>query len=673
MSFDFVSNPEAAKEYIPRYRFVYVLMFFTMVVFSSRLWYLQIIQGNELREFSEKNRIKETKVMAPRGLILDRDKKILVENLAAYDAVITPQYIENLEESAIAMGEALNIDPDKILLKVSRNRKKSGPYAQVSIKENLNLDEVYRLRRIRIDFPGLDIRENVIRSYPLHESGAQLFGYVAEISKTQIPTLNKKYQELYNFEQGDIIGKAGIEELLDLDLRGKDGYSFLQVDAHGREIAANVNANNASSILGMQIKNIETTPGYNIELTLDKDIQDAAYKSFEANQRIGAGIAMKSNGEILAWVSTPSFDPNEFAKGINPEVWSKLGSNPFKPMRNKVIQDHASPGSTFKPMMAVTALQEKVITPTTIVNAPGSLKFGNRVYHDSKKGGYGNITVLEALERSSNIFFYKMGMALGIDKMYDYIHLFGLGTRSGIELPRENPGLMPSAEWKKKTLGEEWQLGENLSVAIGQGFVVATPIQMAIAYNTIGLEGKVVKPFFIKRVLDTSGKVLREYNPQVLRNLQEAQPNGVRVDESTFKIVKEGMRRVANSDRGTAHWWKIPGIEMAGKTGTSQVMSFSADQIYQNCMSRPIHMRHHGWYIAYAPADKPEITVAVLAEHACHGNTGAAPIVRDIILAYMQKNHPDWIEAGLKNAKMRLVHPAAALVKPTSDLESDEE
>jgi penicillin-binding protein 2 len=281
--------------------------------------------------------------------------------------------------------------------------------------------------------------------------------------------------------------------------------------------------------------------------------------------------------------------------------------------------------------------------------------------------------VLEALERSSNIFFYKMGMALGIDRMYNYIHLFGLGSRTGIELPRENPGLMPSAEWKKKTLGEVWQLGEDLSVAIGQGFVVATPIQMAVAYNTIGLEGKVVKPFFIRRVLDTSGKVLKEYNPQVLRNLQEVQPNGVQVSESTFKTVKEGMRRVANGDRGTAHWWKIPGIEMAGKTGTSQVMSFSADQIYQDCMSRPLHMRHHGWYIAFAPVDKPEITVAVLAEHACHGNTAAAPIVRDIIQAYIQKNHPDWIEAGLKQSKERLAHPKAAVVKPPADLDSDEE
>lgn len=639
----FVSNPDEAKEYLGRYKLFYVVIGLTLLVFCMRLWYLQIISGNELREFSEKNRIKQNKITAPRGLMLDRDGKVLVENLPGFEAILTPQYIENLDILAKSVGPVLGLEPDKLIQKVQKSRRQNGPFSQIRLKENLSREEVFRLKRMRLDTPGLEIRESIVRFYPLRENGAQLFGYVSEISKRQIPLLNDLYKGAMRFEQGDIIGKSGLEENLEKDIRGTDGISFIQVDAHGREAVTRT-----PNIYGEQIKDQIPSHGNNAVLTIDRDIQEAAFKSFLSLNRIGAVIAMKSNGEVLAWVSTPSFDPNEFATGISPTTWSKLINDPFKPLRNKVIQDHNAPGSTFKPFVAMAALQEKVITPTTVVNAPGVFYFGRRPYHDHQRGGEGNITVFEALERSSNVFFYKMGIALGVDKMYDYIHLLGIGQKTGIELAREVSGTMPNSAWKKAAVGEEWQPGENLSTAIGQGFVNVTPISMAIAYNTIGTEGKVVKPFIIRKVIDQDGKVLRENFPQVIRDLQQTQPNGVHVSAETFKTVKEGMRRVANGLRGTAKHWKIPGVEMAGKTGTAQVMGFSADQIYQNCESRPIHMRHHGWFVAYAPADNPEITVAALAEHSCHGSTGAAPIVRDIIQAYFQKYHPEIIEAGLK-------------------------
>jgi penicillin-binding protein 2 len=659
----FVSNPDEAKEYLGRYKLFYVVIGLTLVVFCMRLWYLQIISGNELREFSEKNRIKQNKITAPRGLMLDRDGKVLVENLPGFEAILTPQYIENLETLAKSVGPILGLEPDKLVQKVQKSRRQNGPFSQIRLKENLSREEVFRLKRMRLDTPGLEIRESIVRFYPLHENGAQLFGYVSEISKRQIPLLNDLYKGAMRFEQGDIIGKSGLEENLEKDIRGTDGISFIQVDAHGREAVTRT-----PNIYGEQIKDQVPSHGNNAVLTLDRDIQEVAFKSFLTANRIGALVAMKSNGEILAWVSTPSFDPNEFATGISPTTWSKLINDPFKPLRNKVIQDHNAPGSTFKPFVAMAALQEKVITPTTVVSAPGVFYFGRRPYHDHQKGGEGNITVYEALERSSNVFFYKMGIALGVDKMYDYIHLLGIGQKTGIELAREVSGTMPNSAWKKAAVGEEWQPGENLSTAIGQGFVNVTPISMAIAYNTIGTEGKVVKPFIIRKVIDQDGKVLRENFPQVIRDLQQTQPNGVHVSQETFKTVKEGMRRVANGLRGTAKHWKIPGVEMAGKTGTAQVMGFSADQIYQNCESRPIHMRHHGWFVAYAPADNPEITVAVLAEHACHGSTAAAPIVRDVIQAYFQKYHPEVIEAGLKAAKTA---PRAKLADPVVTTEGE--
>ncbi|MBS1969689.1 MAG: penicillin-binding protein 2 [Bdellovibrionales bacterium] len=645
---DYVNNPEEAKEYQPRYRLFYIAVACTFVLFSARLWYLQIITGNELREFSEKNRVKQNKITAPRGLLLDRNGKVLVENLPGFEAVLSPQYIENIDTMANTIGPILGMDAEKITQKVQKSRKQNGPFAQVRLKENLSREEVFRLKRIRLDTPGLEIRESIVRYYPLKEDGAQVFGYVAEISKRQIPLMNDLYKDVFAFEQGDIIGKSGLEETLERDIRGKDGLSFIQVDAHGREtVTATPN------IYGEQIRDQEPIHGNNAVLTIDRDVQEAAYKSMTDNQRIGAAFAMKSNGEVLAWVSTPSFNPNDFSTGFAPNTWGKLINDPFKPLRNKVIQDFQAPGSTFKPLVAVAALNEKVVTPTTLVAAPGVFMFGRRPYHDSNRNGYGMITIFEAIERSSNVFFFKMGIALGVDKMFAYLNPLGIGQKTGIELSREVAGTMPNSEWKKTKYGEEWQPGENLSTAIGQGYVEVTPIQMAVAYNAIGTEGKVVKPFIVRKIIDQEGKVLKENFPQVVRDLTEDQKTGIKVNPANFKVVKEAMRRVANGDHGTARFWKIPGVPMAGKTGTAQVMNFSADQIYASCMARPIHMRHHGWFVAWAPAENPEITVAVLAEHSCHGNTGAAPIVRDIVQAYFQKYHPDVIEAGMKELHMK--------------------
>lgn len=660
---EYVNNPDEAKEYWDRYRLFYILLTLTAFIFTSRLWYLQIFSGSELRDFSDKNRLKEVKIPAPRGLILDRDGQILVQNLLGFEAVILPQYIENLDDLSKRMGPIIGMEPDRVTQRISRSKRVNGPFSPVRIKEGLSRDEVVRLKKLRLDIPGLEIRETILRNYPFGENGAQLFGYVGEISKKQLPLLNKAYKGKLQLAQGDIIGKSGLEETLELSIRGQDGVSLVQVDAHGRETMTST----SPSIYSESLKNQEPVSGHHAVLTLDKDIQEMAWKTTLQHQRIGGIIAMKTNGEVLAWTSSPSFDPNELSTSISAQTWSKLINDPFKPLRNKVIQDHASPGSTFKPLIAVAALQEKVINENTIVAAPGVFMFGRRPYHDSIKGGHGNINVYTALEESSNVFFYKMGIALGVDKMYDYISSMGVGSRTKIELDREVPGLMPNSKWKKDNMGEEWQPGENLSTAIGQGFVTTTLIQLAVAYNAIATEGNVVKPFVIRKIMDLDGKVLKEYQPVTLRNLQEKQPNGVQISKRNFEIVKEGMRRVANGAKGTARFWKIPGVEFAGKTGTAQVMSFSADQIYSNCSSRPIAQRHHGWFIGYAPAVNPEITVAVLAEHSCHGNTGAVPLFRDVVQAYYKKYHPEILEAGLKMAKVKATPPVEKPVSTEGD------
>ncbi len=645
---EYISNPDEAREFQGRYRTLYVFITCVVFIFLIRLIWLQIISGNELRQYSEKNRIKQNKIFAPRGLILDREGKALIENLPGFEVLVSPQYIENMKGLAEKVGPILGMDAAKVIEKIQRSKRLNGPFATVRLKDNLAREEVFRLKRIRLETPGLEIRESILRHYPLNENGSQLFGYVGEISKLEIPKLNEKYKNSLIFEQSDIVGKSGLEEYLEKNIRGADGVSYIQVDAHGRETITEI-----PNIYGEQIKDQEPMHGHSAYLTLDRDIQDAAYKAMAGRNRIGGVVAMKSNGEVLAWLNTPAFNPNDFATETSSKVWSKLTSDPFKPFRNKVIQDHFAPGSTFKPLVALAALQDKVITDKTILFSPGKLYFGGRPYHNHNRNGEGYINIYDAIERSSNVFFFQLGIKLGVDKMYNYISLLGLGARTKIEMDREAAGRLPNSEWKKATRGEEWQPGENLSTAIGQGYVTVTPLQMAIAYNTIATEGKVVKPFIVKKVVDHEGKVLLERFPEIVRDITLPQPNGYKIDADTFKIVKEGMRRVGNGAAGTARSLKIPGVQMAGKTGTAQVMSFSADQIYSLCENRPMQTRHHGWFIGWAPWDKPEITVAVLAQHSCHGNSGAGVVVRDIMEAYFRKYHPDLIAEGLKKKDPR--------------------
>ncbi len=663
------ASEEEAKDFLPRYRLLYGAVVVAALLIACRLWYLQIFTGEELRQFSEKNRVKETKLPAPRGLFLDRESRVLVDNLPGFDASISPQYAKFLEDTSEAVGTVLGLPGRRIAEDVRKSKRRDGPFRPVRIKDNVPLEEVFRLKLLRWDHPGLNINESIVRHYNLAENGAQLFGYVGEISKEQLPKLNQHYQGKFSFEQGDIIGKNGLEETWDTVIRGKDGISFVEVDARGREAPGDSN-----NYFGF--KAIPASPGNNLVLTIDKDLQEAAYKAMNRQDsigpRVGGLVMMRTNGEVLAWVTTPSYDPNKFSTGIPPQVWTQLINDPFRPLRNKVIQDHFSPGSTFKPVVALAALSENVVTPTTLIAAPSNMKFGRRLYHDHSKTGYGNINVIQAIEVSSNIFFYKMGIQLGIDRIAAYAKLIGLGQKTNVSVSHEVSGLIPTSEWKLRKLGEEWQPGENLSNAIGQGFVLVTPLQMAVAYNTIATEGKVVKPYLIKKVLNQESKVVQEFEPQILRDATQDNEFGVTIPIQVFKTVKDGMRRVVQGERGTARGARLPGIEIAGKTGTTQVRSFSAEEIYKKCNSRPIFQRHHGWFVAFAPVEKPEIVVALLAQHACSGAGGAAPVVHDTMKAYFEKYHPEVIKAAVeKKLKTKPVQPSLSTSAGSDEEDSE--
>ena len=318
MSRFFSHDENDPKSLQSRYRILYMTVAFFTFLILARLWYLQIIHGSELRSFSERNLLKEIRIPAPRGVIFDRENNILVENLTGFEATISPQYTENLEETSKAVAKVLDMDPKRVMSKVKKSRRKDGQFRPVTIKENITRDEVFKLALLKLDHPGLDIKEIILRTYPLGANGAQFFGYVGEISKKQIPIFNNKYKGQHNFKQGDIIGRSGLEETLDLHLRGLDGLSFVKVDAKGREAASE-----STKLLGPISRPQRAIPGARLTLTIDKDLQEAAWQAFTDAEKTGALVMLKTTGEVLAWVSKPSFDPNEFSKGISSKISEK--------------------------------------------------------------------------------------------------------------------------------------------------------------------------------------------------------------------------------------------------------------------------------------------------------------------------------------------------------------
>lgn len=640
---DHLSTPEdEVKQFTSRYRLFYGFILLSGFIFFSRLWYLQIFKGEKFRYYSEKNLLKESEIYAPRGKIFDREGRILVDNLPGFEATITPQYALHLEDTAKEVSKVVHLPEQRIVQMVKTGAVKNGKFLPVRIKENLSRDEVARLERLQLDHPGLNINMFIKRTYPLHENAAQLVGYVREISKAELPKLNKNKPKGDRFRQGDIIGKRGLEFKYDDTLRGKDGLKFKQVDAFGRETTINT-----EGIFKAFLNTQEAISGKNLVLTIDKDLQEAAYHSFMDKDRIGAAVALDAkNGEVLAWVNSPSYDPNNFTTRISPKLWKKLSNDPFKPMLNKVIQTHHPPGSTFKAVVALAALEEGIITQNTTHTCLGKIVMGRRPFHCHIKHGHGAVNVVTALERSCNIFFYKVANQLGIDKIAKYAHALGIGLKTGVDLTGEKKGLMPTSDWKKQRFGEVWQPGENYTNGIGQGYIVTTPLQLAVSFSSIANKGPAFRPHLVKKVLDHNENVLEEKVPEVLLNPnQDIQENGKPlISKKNYAIVQKGLFDVANGERGTAKWWKIPNVPFAGKTGTAQFFSMNSDQVYSKCEEKPIQQRHHGWFVGYAPANDPKIVVSVFAEHGCHGSTGAVPIARDIMKAYIEKYYPELLK-----------------------------
>lgn len=620
---------DLVRQHKSRLDLIGLLIAIAFLIIIARLWYLQIYRGDILYQYSIDNRLRREIIRAPRGMMFSRDNQLMVHNIPRFDVSITPQYLQNRQQTLKKLGEILNMEVEVIERTLARFSNQAS-YRPVVIKRNLGLDEVARIETENSTMPGISVDTFIAREYVDGVVGGHVLGYISEISAAQLPRLRKR--DNYNYRLGDFIGQSGIEEEFDLFLRGEDGYEFVEVDALGR-MKRQIQAEDLFS----GIQNKPARAGNNLRLTIDRDMQLTAYEHMIEKEYVGAAVALEVHtGQVLAMVSNPSFNPTIFSRGITREYWAKLQNDPNNPMIDRNIQEHYAPGSTFKTFAAIAGAEEGILDPHEEIFCPPTFRLGTRVYHDWKRSGHGNTDMVKSIRESVDVYYYKLATELDIDVLAKYARKFSFGSRSGIRQPREIPGLIPTRDWKRKRFGEDWQLGETLSCIIGQSYVLSTPLQLAMAYGAIANRGTVYRPYLVKEVFSNSGEVIETFEPHVINNID--------ISDETWDVIKQGLYEVVNDRTGTGWWSRGRGIRMAGKTGTSQVRSMTPTELFTRCQELPYHDRHHGLFVGYAPAYDPQVVVAAVIEHGCSGSGSAAPLVRDIVTTYMKKYMPEFYE-----------------------------
>jgi len=596
----------------------FLIVFWAILV--ARLAYLQIYQGAALRKFSEANRLKNEKLFPTRGIIFDRNGKVIVDNRAAFDVVLLSQYYKNTPENMLRLAKALNYSPEEMEKRLQKIGK-ARSYIPVLLKADVSKDNIAAIETSYPSLLGVDIEATVQRRYPFKDVASQLLGHISEVNTADIQRDSKK-----SLQSGDYIGRMGLERSYDPELRGVNGVGYVEVDATGRRRKVE----GAEKLLGF-VAQTEPIPGNNLYLTIDVDLEMAAANSLKNHKYHGSVVALDPrSGEVLALVNEPGFEPEKISgREIDSKIWSNLRENKERPLRNRAIQDIYPPGSTFKIFMAIAAMAEGKVTKHTSHHCSGGMPFGKRRFNCWKT--HGATDFVKSIRESCDVYYYNLGISLGPDLIAKYARMFGLGQPTEIKLAGEQRGLIPDTQWKQERFKDIWHPGETLSIAIGQGYISTTPIQLANAYAAIGNGGFLYRPYLVKKIEKQNGELIKEFHPELKRKIE--------IPQGIFDAVKEGLYQVTNKPGGTAivsgHSKKVV---ISGKTGTAQVRAFS-DIMRMKCESMPNKDRHHGWFVGYAPRENPEIAVAVVAEHSCHG-TAAAPIVRDVIEAYFDKKNP---------------------------------
>jgi penicillin-binding protein 2 len=592
-------EPEAFR---PGHQYFAVAVAIVFLIFFVRLLYLQVIKGHELRFLSENNRIRLIKAPAPRGMILDRNGRILVDSRPAFDVVVMSEDVKDVEGLAQNLSHFLHLSPEEIADKIEH--RDSPPFQPVLIKRDISWEELSSLKTHRLDLPAVEIQIEPIRTYPYRNVAAHVLGYVGEINKEEL-------KERKEYQMGDWMGKYGVELTWEKHLRGIDGGRQVEVDAAGKEVRL--------------LKEVPPVQGRNLYLTIDMDLQ--RYGEELLGKRSGAIIAMDPlTGQILAFCSSPSFQPALFAEGISTQEWEKLASDPLHPLQNRGIQGLYPPGSVFKIVTGAAGLEEGIITPDTQFHCTGTYFLGSRAYQCWREGGHGWIKYYRAVVESCDIYFYNVGARLGIERLSRYAEDFGLGRLTGIDLPGEKAGLVPTEAWKQERGGGRWYAGETISMAIGQSYLLVTPLQLLNLMSAIANGGALLKPQIAQRVEDLDKKVVEEYPTEEIGRLP--------ISPNTLEELRVALVGVTKEDSGTGRGARIEGLEVAGKTGTAQVVRLKETGERPRAESMPYELRDHAWFVAYVAAHTP-LAVVVLVEHGGHGGAAALPLAREMIKRYL--------------------------------------
>ncbi len=580
-----------------------VLAAFTILII--RLFYLQVIEGEEYRRLSNSNCIRLKSIDAPRGLIFDRDRNLLVDNRPSFDLSIILKDAKPVDRTIEKLSGLINV-PEEELMPAIDKHKGLMAYKPILLASDIGRDMLAAIEVHKFDLPGVVVSVKPRRHYIFHQSASHLLGYLSQINLEELRS--RKYP---GCRTGDFIGKFGIEKTYQGFLRGDRGGQQVEVDVTGQVVRV--------------IKSVPAVPGHNILLTIDSDLQKKA-ESLIAGLA-GAVVAMDPvSGHILALTSSPSFDQNDFVSGMSSQQWNSLVSNPKRPMSNRAVQGLYPPASTYKIVTAMAGLEEKVIDTETTFYCPGHYRYGDRVFRCWKRGGHGEVNVVDALAQSCDVFFYQVGQELGVDRLAWYAKACGLGKPTGIELDHEAAGLIPTAAWKKRRTGVAWMGGETLSVAIGQGYNLTTPIQMLALTAAVANNGIRLRPQVMKAIETVEGKVVQTVKREELGVL----PAG----KETLAIIKKSLWEVVNNRKGTAWIAHVEGLNISGKTGTAQVVSRKKDAPDSEEEVKEA-FKPHAWFVAYAPSDSPKIAVVVIVEHGEHGSSAGGPVARELIKLYL--------------------------------------
>lgn len=595
-------NARPLPDFQRRIRVFALFVVLTFAFLTHRLWVLQVLQGNHYTTMSEHNRIRLERVPAIRGMVFDRSNRLLINSRPSFDIRYLPDEGDEPETALRRLADVVDGDAQNFLAAVGR----AGGSEGVTLLRDVDWPSVVAVETRRLDLPGVAVSVRARRSYLTDEMTAHLLGYLGEVNAGQLQQLRKR-----GYRQGDEIGQSGLEKRWEWQLAGRSGVEKVEVNATGRKVR--------------MIDRLNATPGHDIELTLDMKVQRVAYDALRDKE--GAIVVLEvDTGAVVAMVSSPAFDPNWFARGLTSGEWRQLTDNEETPLHDRALQGQFPPGSTFKIVTALAALEEGVISPDRRLFCGASYEVGNRVLRCWNKHGHGHVNMHDALVQSCDVYFYRLAQRLGVDKIARYARGFGFGAPTGIELDGESPGLVPDRAWKKRRFGTPWYPGETPMVAIGQGFLGVTPLQMASLAATVANGGTVYRPWFVRRVLSPEGQVMEEYGP--------VRKTALDLKDRSLAVVRRALFDVVHHQRGTGKRARSGMVEVAGKTGTAQVVQMPGEVVKSEDLPYPV--RDHAWFVAYAPAGDPEIAVATLVEHGGHGGAAAAPITREVIEAYFR-------------------------------------